>query len=176
MDVIGKLQLEPGVDYDVLTISFDETDTPELSRQRKQNYLHMLQKSFPEDAWRFVTGDFDSIKKFTDALGYRFQRRGLDFVHPSTLIVLAGDGKITRYLYGTEFLPFDLKMALIEASEGRVGPTINRVLKFCFSYDPDGRTYVLNVTKVAGSVIILLVVIFFITLVVRGQVHSRKAS
>ena len=174
-EVLSKLQLNPGVDYNVVTISFDETDTPDTSLQQKKNYLHSLQKIFPENAWRFVTGDLETIEAFTDAVGFRFQRQGIDFAHPAALIVLGKDGKISRYLYGTTFLPFDLKMAIVEAAEGRVGPTINRMLKYCFSYDPEGRTYVFNVTRVAGSVVILLAVIFLTVLLIKGSVH-RKAS
>ena len=97
------------------------------------------------------------------------KKEGRDWIHPGAIIVLSPDGKITRYLHGTYFLPFDLKMAVVEASQGRSGPTINKVLKFCFSYDAEGKKYVFNITKVSGSIIILLALGFFITLVLKNK-------
>jgi protein SCO1/2 len=87
------------------------------------------------------------------------------------LIILSPDGKITRYIYGMDFLPFDLKMAIWEASEGRVGPTISKVLRFCFSYDPKGRKYVFNTLKVTGIVTLAFAFAFILFLVFRGRKH-----
>lgn len=83
-----------------------------------------------------------------------------EYIHSGSLVVLSKEGKISRYLFGTDFLPFDLKMALVEASDGRVGPTITKVLQYCFSYDPAGRKYKLNITRVAGSFILLMLGLF----------------
>jgi protein SCO1/2 len=129
----------------------------------------MIEKSFPEGAWRFLTGDQENIHKLTDAIGFHFKRQGQDFLHPVSLVILSSEGKITRYIYGTEFLPFDLKMALMEASEGRVGPTLSKVLKFCFSYDPEGRKYVFNTLKVTGIVTLLFAFGFILFLVLKGK-------
>ena len=89
-------------------------------------------------------------------MGYKVKKAGEEYIHPGAIMVLSPEGKITRYLHGTYFLPFDLKMAVIEASEGKSGPTINKVLKYCFSYDPEGQKYVINITKISGSLIIFL--------------------
>ena len=175
-EVLDKLPLAPGEDYFALTVSFDETDTPDISQQRKKNYLHAIQKPFPEDAWKFLTGNNDNIIKLTGAVGFKFKKQGEFFLHPAALIVLSADGKITRYLYGTTFNPFDLKMALIEASEGRVGGTVGKALQYCFSYDPNGRKYTLNITKVSGTAIIFLVIAFFVYLVVTSRMRKGKAE
>jgi protein SCO1/2 len=175
-EVLDKLSLEPGKQYSVLTISFDETDTPDLSLRKKKNYLHAIQKPFPEDAWTFLTGDNDNITKFTNAVGFKFKKDGDFFKHPVALIVLSADGKIIRYLYGSTFLPFDVQMALIEASEGRVGATVGKVLQYCFSYDPKGRKYTLNITKVTGTVILFLVIVFFIYLIITSRSRNKKAG
>ncbi len=106
-------------------------------------------------------------------LDFKFIRAGNDFIHPSCITILSPEGKITRYLYGTTFLPFDVKMALIEAQKGISRPTINRILEYCFSYDPAGRRYSLEVTKVSATIILFIAVIFFISLIVRS---SRKRS
>jgi len=91
--------------------------------------------------------------------------------------MLSPDGKITRYLYGsTYFLPFDLKMAIVEAAEGKSGPTINKVLNYCFSYDPEGKKYVFNVTKVSGSIIILIAAALLIGLVISNRKRKKEPS
>ncbi len=172
--VINKMGSEPGKEYQVLTFSFDETEKPDLAREKKKMYLKMIERPFPEEAWRFLTGDQEAIHKLTDAIGFRFKKQGDDFSHPVTLIVLSSDGKITRYIYGTEFLPFDLKMALLEASEGRVGPTLSKVLRFCFSYDPQGRRYVFNTLKVTGIVTLLLALLLILFLTFKGKKKISK--
>ena len=167
--VINKLPSEPGKEYQVLALSFDETEKPNLALEKKKMYLKMIEKSFPEDAWRFLTGDEETIHKLTDAIGFHFKRQGQDFLHPVSLVILSPEGKITRYIYSTEFLPFDLKMALLEASEGRVGPTLSKVLRFCFSFDPQGRKYVFNTLKVTGIVTLLFAFGFILFLVLKGK-------
>jgi len=173
-DALDRLPAEPGKEYTVLSISFDETEKPDLALQKKKTYLKMIQKPFPEDAWIFLTGDKENIRKLTDATGFHFKRVGEDFEHPVSLIILAPDGKITRYIDGTELLPFDLKMALLEASEGRVGPTLSKVLRFCFSYDPKGRKYVFNTLKVTGIVTLVFAFSFILFLVFKGKRPSIK--
>ena len=167
--VINKLPSEPGKEYQVLAFSFDEAEKPDLALEKKKMYLKMIEKPFPEEAWRFLTGDKENILKLTDAIGFHFKKQGDDFLHPVTLVILSPDAKITRYMYGTEFLPFDLKMALLEASEGRVGPTLSKVLRFCFSYDPKGRKYVFNTLKVTGIVTLLFALSFILFLVFKGK-------
>jgi protein SCO1/2 len=167
--VINQLSSEPGKEYQILTLSFNEAEKPKLALEKKKMYLKMIEKSFPEGAWRFLTGDQENIHKLTDAIGFHFKRQGQDFLHPVSLVILSSEGKITRYIYGTEFLPFDLKMALMEASEGRVGPTLSKVLKFCFSYDPEGRKYVFNTLKVTGIVTLLFAFGFILFLVLKGK-------
>jgi protein SCO1 len=164
---LGKMDLlQPGRDYRVAALSFDETEPPDLAREKKPNYLAAIGRPFPPEAWRFLTGDSANILAFTGAVGYRFQKDGQDFSHPLALIVLAPGGKVVRYLYGTTFLPFDVTMALTEAAAGRTGTTAGRVLTYCFSYDPQKQSYVFNVLRIVGTVMILTVFSFFIYLVV----------
>jgi len=172
--VLNQLPAEPGKEYHVLAISFDEMEKPDLALEKKKMYLKMIEKPFPEDAWRFLTGDRENIRKLTDSVGFHFKREGKDFLHPISLITLSPDGKVTRYIYGTDFLPFDLKMALLEASQGRVGPTISKVLRFCFSYDPKGRKYVFNTLKVTGIVTLVFAALFIMFLVFKGRKVQRK--
>ena len=166
---VNQLPAEPGKGYKVLAVSFDETEKPELAREKKRLYLKMIERPFPEEAWSFLTGDQENIQKLTDSVGFYFKREGKVFQHPVALIILSPDGKITRYIYGMDFLPFDLKMAILEASEGRVGPTISKVLRFCFSYDPKGRKYVFNTLKVTGIVTLVFAFAFILFLVFKGR-------
>ena len=151
--MLGKMQsidMQPGRDYRVLTISFDDTDSPAGSTRLKDEYYRTLPDGFPRESWTFLTADSATIAAFTHAVGFGFRRADKDFAHPTTLVVLSPDGKITRYLTGSKYLPLDIKMALIEAREGKVGATIIKFYKFCFSYDPSGEKIVLNTTRIVG--------------------------
>jgi protein SCO1/2 len=173
-DVLNKLPGEPGKEYTVLSISFDETEKPTLALQKKKTYLKMIEKPFPEDAWRFLTGNKENIHKLTDAVGFHFKRAGEDFEHPVALIILAPDGKIVRYMYGADPLPFDLKLALVEASQGRIGPAISKLARFCFSYDPKGKKLVFNMLKVTGTVTLFFALSFIVFLLFKGRRQHTK--
>jgi protein SCO1/2 len=173
-NVLNRLPAEPEKEYRVISVSFDEKEKPDLALQRKRIYLKMIQKPFPEDAWRFLTGDKDNIRKLAEAVGFQFKRVGEDFEHPVSLIILAPDGKITRYMYGTDFLPFDLKMALMEASQGKIGPAISKVVRFCFSYDPKANKLVFNTLKVTGTVTLLFALSFVVFLLFKGRNRHPK--
>ncbi len=133
-----------------------------------------LDRKIPSDSWRFLTGDSANIKKIADALGFKFQRQGNDYMHGAAIMMVAQEGKIMRYLYGTEYLPFDFKMAVTEATEGRVVPSINKIMKMCFSFDPEGRRYVLNITRVAGGGILILIGIFIAVLTIKKKKSKLK--
>lgn len=167
---LGKLDLvQPGRDYRVVTLSFDEREGPAIAREKKPNFITAIRRPFPESEWTFLTGDNANIRKFTDAVGFTFQRDGEDFSHPIAIIVLAPGGKVSRYLYGVTFLPFEITMAVTEASQGRIGSPAGRVLSYCFSYDPLKKSYVFNILKVVGTVMILTLVSFFVYLMVTGK-------
>jgi protein SCO1/2 len=173
-DVLNRLPAEPGKEYEVLSISFDEKEKPDLAFQKKKTYLKMIQKPFPEDAWRFLTGDKENIRKLTGAVGFHFKRVGEDFEHPVALIILAPDGKIVRYMYGADPLPFDLKIALVEASQGRIGPTIAKLVQFCFSYDPKANKLVFNMLRVTGTVTLLFALLFILFLLLKGKKPHKE--
>ncbi len=176
-EVVGKTPLTPGVDYNLLTISFDEFDNPRTASPIKKDFVTSLNKKPGADSWRFLTADSATIAGLTDAVGFRFARREKDFAHGASLIVLSPNGKIVRYLYGLRFMPFDLRMAVSEANKGNVAPSIARVLRYCFSYDPEGRRYVFNVTRVAGTGILLLAFgwVFYISTLGKVRKGKQKA-
>jgi len=168
-DALNRLPAEPGKEYTALSISFDETETPSFASERKRVYLKMIDRPFPADAWRFLTGNKEDIHKLADAVGFHFKRVGEDFEHPVALIILAPDGRIVRYMYGADPLPFDLKLALIEASQGKIGPAIAKVVQFCFSYDRKANKLVFNILRVTGSVTILFALGFVAFLLLKGR-------
>lgn len=172
-EMLRKLSLDPTRDYRVITISFDPTDTPADSRDKKNNYLHAIGKPFPEESWRYLTGPAEAIARITDAVGYRYLQEQDYFLHPSALIILTSDGKIVRYLYGLNYLALDVQLALGEASEGKVGATIAKVMQYCYRYDPEGRKYAFNLTKVMGTVILFLVAVFIGALIVAGKIRKK---
>jgi protein SCO1/2 len=174
-EVIDKLDLEPQKDFDVLTLSFDHREGPASASKWKKEHLASMKRNIPESAWTFLTGDSISIRKLTNAVGFYFKRdTDSSFLHYGTLIILSDKGMITRYIFGIQFLPFDVKMALIEAQRGEARPTVNKILAFCYSYDRSGNKYVLNFTKIAGSIILLSAVILFTVLIIRERKKTKE--
>ena len=171
--VVDKMDLELGKDYQILTLSFDHSERPELAQEKKDNYLTEIKKTVNPNGWRFLTGDSVNIHRFTDAAGFYFAKNGKDWIHAATLIAVSSDGKVTRYLYGIHQLPLDVKLAVMEASEGKASPTISKVLNFCYAYDPEGKHYTFNVVRISGVVIVGLVAVFMFVFVVKPK---RKAE
>ncbi len=172
-EVIGKVGMKLGTDYQVITISFNPRDTPEKGRTKKVNYVQQIPAE-EQSSWIYLTGWEENIKKITGATGYFFKPTGLDFAHPSALIILSPDGKITRYLFGISFLPFDLKMALIEAQQGLDRPAINKVLELCFAYDNKSRGYTLQITRIVGAFTVLIAAIILVILLFYRRKKSAK--
>jgi protein SCO1/2 len=175
-ELLQRTDQIPGTDFQVLTVSFDPRDNAELAGLKKENYLKQLKPGFAPSAWRFMTGDPTSTKRLADSVGFRFAKRGDDYVHAGAVMVLSPTGQVTRYLYGVTFLPFDVKMAVAEAAQGRTGPTIARFLKFCYSYDPSGRRYFLDITRVAAAFTVMLAVGFGIAVAVQRKKRPKPGK
>jgi protein SCO1/2 len=167
-DMVSKLDFTLGKDYQIITISFNTKDTPEKARQKKENFVQKISKE-NQRAWIYLTGVQNNIDAITAAIGYKYKAQGLDFAHASAIFVLSPHGKITRYLYGLTFLPFDVKMAIVEAQKGLARPTINKVLEYCFAYNPGSKTYTLQVTRIIGSITILIALIVFAKLLLKRR-------
>jgi protein SCO1/2 len=176
-EVVDRADIVPGKDYQLLTISFDHTESWDKAKKWKENHLKGLERQISPDAWYFLVGDSISVRKITDAVGFYFKPDGKgDFIHGAALYSIAPDGKIIRYLFGTEFNPFDFKMAVLEAEKGLPLPTVNRILKFCYSYDPQGRKYMFNVTRVAGTIMLIALSIFFVTLIAKKKKTKEEVK
>ncbi len=167
-DVAGKLDMELGKDYKIITISFNTKDTPEKAKIKKVNFVQKISKEHQKD-WVYLTGDQENINQITEAVGFRYKAQGLDFAHASAIFVLSPKGKITRYLYGLTFLPFDVKMALIEAQKGVARPTINRILEYCFAYNPSSKTYTIQITRIIGTMTLIVALIVFLALILKKK-------
>lgn len=168
-EVIDRTDMTLGEDYQVITISFNPDDYPNLGQKKKANYVNGMKKPIDEEQWIWLTGDSLNIEKITNNLGFKFIKEGKEYIHAAAIMVVSPNGKITRYLHGTYFLPFDLKMSVVEASKEVSGPTINKVLKFCFSYDPEGKRYVFNITKISGTIILGAALILFAFLILKRK-------
>lgn len=180
-DAISKMDMELGKDYKILTISFNTKDTPEKARIKKNNFVQKISKENRE-YWIYLTGNQENITTITSAVGFMYKSQGVDFAHPGVIMMLSPDGKITRYLYGKgsvtmfgnqnasmTFLPFEIKMAIIEAQKGIERPTVNKILQYCFAYDSASKGYTLQITRIVGGLIVLIAVIIFTILLIKGR-------
>jgi protein SCO1/2 len=161
---IDGVDLQLGKDYNVVTISFDPTERIKLGINKKESYLSTMKKKEEAKNWLFFVSDSTNLAKLTQSVGFNYQRISDQFVHPTGLIALAADGKIVRYLRGIDFLPFDIKITMVEAAKGKIGPSINRLLAVCYGYDSKGNQFVFNVTRVSAIVISFIIIIIFLSL------------
>jgi protein SCO1/2 len=161
---IDAVDLQLGSDYEVITISFDSSERIGLGIKKKASYISTMTKKESAEHWHFFVSDSSNIAKLTQSVGFNYRLINGQYVHPTGLIALAPDGKIVRYLRGIEFLPFDIKITMVEAVDGKIGPSINRLLAVCYSYDDEGNKFVFNVTRVSAIVITFFVVLIFIYL------------
>jgi len=174
-NVMDQSDLVPGVDYQVLTISFDPTENIDLGIKKKNNYINLVKKKEPiAKGWHFFVSDSASIATGTNATGFKYKSTGHDFTHAASVCVVSPKGKITRYLNGITFLPFDFKMAIIESQKGMSAPTISKIMQYCFSYDPVGQGYVLNVTKITGTLILFMALLLFAILIFKPKKRINK--
>ncbi|NLT67940.1 MAG: SCO family protein [Acidobacteria bacterium] len=160
--VINETKLEPGKDFRLVAVSFDPSDTPELAREKKANYLNQLQRPFSPGDWHFLTGTAANSRIVADSAGFRYRQEGDMFVHPGAIMLLTPEGVLSRYIYGNTFVTADVEMAIKEAAGGQVRPTVSRMLAFCYTYDPEGRGYVFSVTRFAGAVTLVVAGVFLI--------------
>jgi protein SCO1/2 len=154
------LSLSAGKEYDILVFSIDPKETPARAAESKRSSLLRYDRAGSEGGWHFLTGSQESIRRLTDAIGFRYSydaETGL-FNHASTVVALTPEGKISRYFYGVEYAPRDLQFGLIEASQNRIGSPVDHVLLYCFNYDPVTGQYglvVMNVLRLFGVATVL---------------------
>jgi len=166
MGVVGSLRMisfNPGRDYEVVFISFDAHDTPEMAAAKKKVALGHFRRPETESGWHFLTGSQESIEAATRAANFqfRFDAKSNLFAHASGVLILTPDGRISRYFYGVEYPGRDMRLGLVDASAGKIGSPIDHVLLFCYHYDPSSATYsasILRIIRLGGVLTILCIV------------------
>ncbi|MFC2150604.1 SCO family protein [Calditrichota bacterium] len=154
---VRELGFKAGGDYRILSLSVNPHEETERASETWDRYHKTLKVGSTPDAWSFLTADSLTIKEIADSLGFRYYlvEESGQYAHPAVLHVLSPEGKITRYLYGVEFKERDLRLAVVEAGEGKVGTTIDRIILYCFHYDPDANSYTAfaeNIMRLGGFV------------------------
>lgn len=182
---VNNVDLTPGKDYNLLTISINSSETYKDAANKKMEILDLVNKKIPASSWRFLTGDSASIKSLADAAGFHFERQGETFLHTGIVIFVSKDGKICRYLEPAfdaqgnfQILPLDFKIAIIDAARGEAVPVIDSVLKFCFAVQPRNETLVNYLFAAIGAFMLLMVIVFvkFVLLKKHPQANLKSAK
>jgi len=181
---IKQLDLTAGTDYEVIAVSFDPRETPEMAAAKKQTYLRDYKRQGAEQGWHFLTGPETSSKALADSVGFRYIYDALtnQYAHSSAIIILTPSGRVARYFYGIEYPTRDVRFGLVEASNQKIGTPTDQVLLYCFHYDPSTGKYalvVMNVLRLAALVTLGALVTFMIIMFrrdFRGAPPARGAT
>jgi protein SCO1/2 len=179
---LKELSTDIGNQYDVVTISIDPTESHVLAKTKKEMYVGMYGRPGAAQGWHFLTGDEPQIKQLADAVGFRYayDPDTKQFAHASAIMLLTPEGKISRYFYGIQYPTRDLRLGLVEASEGKIGTPVDQVLLFCYHYDPATGKYGLLISHViqAGGALTVLIMGIGMLILFRGEHYAppqRKA-
>lgn len=140
---LRALSMTAGKEFDIVCVSIDPTETPELARAKKKGYIRMYGRPGAENGWHFLTAEEPSIKRLADTVGfkYAYDPKSKQYAHPAGLVVVTPDGKLARYIYGVDFPANNLRWSLIDATAGKIGTPVDKVLLMCFHYDPSTGRY-----------------------------------
>ncbi len=176
-----KLKWTSGQDFEVVAISMDHRETPDLASKKKQSYLKLYDRPNGDLGWHFLVGSEENVNKFADQVGFKFHwlEDKKEFSHASVAYIITPEGKISRYLNGIQIEPQTLRLGLIEASTGTIGNVMEQALMFCFQFNPEKGKYTLaafNIMRIGGALMVFLLAIFLIPVWWRGrnQMSSRK--
>lgn len=178
------LTFDIGKDYEVVTVSFDPREKPELAAAKKKAYLQRFGKPGGEAGWHFLTGDQKSITALTDAVGFHYQwdEKTQQFAHATAIMVATPEGKLSHYFYGVDYPPKDLRLALVEASNNKIGNPVDAVLLYCYHYDPRTGKYgavITNIIRLAGVATVLILGTFLVVMFrmePKGNKKSREET
>jgi protein SCO1/2 len=171
---LGVLKFDVGKEFDVLSVSFDPKDTPEMASIKKNEYLKRYKRPGAENGWYFLTGQQPEIDALTKAAGFQYQYdpKSEQFAHSTAIMILTPEGKIAQYYYGVEYAPKDLRLGLIQASNHKIGNVVDEVLLYCYHYDPNTGKYgatIFRVLRLSGAATILIMGVFLGILIRRGS-------
>jgi len=175
------LSFVPGQQFEVLTVSFDPSETPDLAAAKKKAYMMQYDRAEGARGWHFLTGDASSIQALTAAVGFRYawDEETQQFAHPAGIVVLSPEGRISHYLFGVEYSPKDLRLALVESAEGRLGNPVDQILLYCYQYDPSVGRYsasILNLVRLGGLVTIVGMVALIFTMSRRARARAGDSE
>jgi protein SCO1/2 len=150
-----------GNEFAMLTVSIDPLETPTQAKLTQQRYMKVYGRPGAAQGWHFLTGSKENIQALADAIGFgfRWNEARKEYSHPAVTTVLTPDGRVSRYLYGVEYDPQTLRLSLVEAAEGRIGSTVDRIILYCFHYDADSGRYApaaMNIMRVGGVLTVLV--------------------
>lgn len=177
---LKAVSLMPGQDFEVVAISFDPKDTAELAASKKQSYLKRYGRPNTANGWHLLTGDEANVKEVMDAIGYhyRYDPKTDQYAHASGIMLATPEGRMSRYFYGIEYSPRDVRLGLVEASQNKIGNPVDQILLFCFHYDPATGRYgavALNMVRAAGAGFVLLCG-GLLAIVLRRDVRNSRAE
>ncbi|HTP87706.1 MAG TPA: SCO family protein [Bryobacteraceae bacterium] len=180
VNTLKVLSLEPGRDFDIVTISFDPTETPQLAAAKRATYLKEYNRPGAANAWHFLTGDETQIHKVTGAIGfrYRWDDRQKAWAHASGIFIATPEGRLSRYIYGVYYPRRDVRLSLVEASANKIGTLNDQVLLFCYHYDPRNGKYglvIMNIIRFFCTVTVICLGTFLI-LMMRREKRNNKAQ
>jgi protein SCO1/2 len=175
------LNFDIGDEYEVVTLSFNPKETPQMASAKKETYLNKYGRPAGAKGWHFLTGEQPAIDALASSVGFRyvFDQASQQYVHASALIVLTPEGRVSKYFYGIDYPPKDLRLGLIEASGGRIGTPVDQVLLYCYHYDPHSGKYsmvVMNVLRLAGVVTVALIGGFIVAMWSLDRRKSMRAA
>jgi protein SCO1/2 len=171
---IRVVQLDLGKDYEIVTVSFDPGETAEMARKKKDEYVRQYGREGGEQGWHFLTGGEESIKRLTEAVGFRYRYDAATdlFRHASAVMALTPEGRLSKYFYGIEYSARDLRLGLVDASQGKIGSAVDEILLYCFHYDPETGKYgmaIMNVLRLAGVTTVVLLAGFVLVMLRRDR-------
>ena len=180
--VVGSLRMlsfNPGRDYEVVFISFDDRDTAQMARAKKNTAIEHFRRPETASGWHFLTGSKESIAQVTNAANFRFNFDAKNnlFAHGSGILLLTPDGRVSRYFYGVEFPGRDLRLGLVDASQGKIGTPVDKVLLYCFQYNPSAARYsatILGIMRVGA--VLTVAGLLFVILFVRRRDHAPRTN
>lgn len=179
VDGLKGLDWSVGNQFDVIAVSFDSTETPELAKNKKENYMKVYDRPGSETGWHFLTANSDTVKALTESLGFKFKwsEEMKEWSHASAAIIVSPEGKISRYLPGIVFEPKTLKLALNEGSQGKVGNLIDSLILYCFQYNPHKSEYTLvafQIMKLAAFLTVLIFIFWMVPVWIRSIKAEKK--
>jgi len=177
---LKAVSLDPGKDFEVVAVSFDPKDTAEIAAAKKQNYLRRYRRPNTANGWHFLTGDEANVRALTDAIGfhYKYDPKTDQYAHASAIMILTPEGRVSKYFYGVEYSPRDIRLGLVDASHNRIGTPVDEVLLFCFHYDPATGKYgavAMNLLRITAAAF-LLVGGMAIVIALRRDSRGRRQS